>query len=226
MENIVLDANVIYHLHHNKIDLIDKFIKFCEEKELSIVMAEDVFYECERGSRKILENKEIFSKVNVEKSEVDGIRDICESLYKPIHTKKDNDYKVLASALKVDADMIFTNDHDLVMSIKEYKKENDIPKKEMVLGKTPNLLWLMYKRKKGFFKWHENIGNTIKLHHHVELPNHINNFCKYIENDYLLSVREYERIKKDDKERYKKQVKERFNPYSRNIFNTMNGMKK
>lgn len=222
MNKIVLDANIIYHLGHSKIDLLEKFIDFCDEKDIEIIMPSSVVEECKNSDISIIESEPTFKKIEIEKSKVDKIRSVCERLYKPIHTKEDNDYKVLVAALETESDMIFTNDFDLIKSIKEYKRDNGIPKNEMGLGKTVNLLWLMYRRKKGFFKWYDNIGNTVKLHHHVELPNHIKNFCKYVEQDYLNMSK---RIASEDRERYKKQVKERFTPYAQNIFNTINNEK-
>lgn len=221
MRKIVLDAMIPISFTHHKIDLLNRFITFCESSDYKIIMSEGNYNECE--SKKIkqsLTSSSAFKKVKISQDFLAAVKSDCLDVYKPIHTKRDNDYRVIATAMKENADYLVTNDWDLFVMAKEYKNKKGIPKDSMTLLKPTNLLWLMYSQRRDLFDWKQNISYSLKLYHHVDIENTISDMCRRI--NIFRSITEVHKSVENDKLDYIERAKKRFHPYGQNIYQTIN----
>jgi hypothetical protein len=182
-------------------------------------MPSGVYNECDIKIRNQLKNSPSFKAIAIGKETLRSIKDDCLNLYKPIHTKNDNDYRLIAAAINENADYLATNDYDLLNMAKEYKKSKGIKKDHMILSKFSNLLWLMYSERKDLFNWRSNIISSVKLYHHVDIQNSVNDLCNLFKS--CRNTRELQVSIRDRKSEYIDRAKDRFNPYGQNIYYTL-----
>ncbi|MBD3203946.1 hypothetical protein GF327_06610 [Candidatus Woesearchaeota archaeon] len=185
-EIFVFDANVprIFWETDYQNDLLD----FFDDTQYKILMAQANFDEIYsykiRSKLKNLKTFEIISKID--KKLIKSIKKRCGELYKFIHTKKDNDYIVMALAIKHNANYLVTNDRDIINAMKKYKKDKGYSKEELIITSIAALLKYMFELRKDMFTTKKHVKMNFNIYKKVEIPNFVDGIKNRQWDEYMV----------------------------------------
>ena len=198
---IVIDANIF--IGFNKIDLIDKLIKYLDNDEIECIITEAMLEECK--DRQLREHiTGYLTMKTVDKAYVKSIKKEFTDIYGYIHTsRKDVDYEIVAFAIKEKCDYLVTNDRDIFKGFLKYKKEKKDITKGIVPIQVGMFLRIMHKSDRTLFGEKINIIKKIfKYYRKVEMEN-----CYYAIQDNRWELEMFQ---------------ETFIPYSDSVIETIN----
>lgn len=203
MKKIVIDANIPISFIHKKVNLWETFGKYVEETSHEIIMPIEVYDEViDRKTRQVFEANCCFIKqVETNQKLFYEIKTECESLLKRRNLIQDNDFKLITAAIDQKADILVSNDYELLNVLEKYKQHKGIPKNQLLFLRAAGLLRLMHNECKNIFDWGPHVVANLKFYHHIEIPNTCDGMLKRNWNE--------------------KFAKSRFIPFQNNIIETV-----
>jgi len=205
MGKFTIDANIPISFLETHINLWTDFIKYIQESGHEVIIPQEILDEIKVIAKKrIVEECPLVTVVNVDDSLYRNIKMACGDVKLKLPQIQDNDYRLIASAIQNDANLI-SNDYALITVAQIYKQIKNIPEEKNIFLTTANLLWLMHCQRKDLFDWKTHIRINLKIYRHIEIPNTYDGIKN---RDWLEDL-----------------AKRRFDPYHQNILNTINGVK-
>lgn len=205
MEKFTIDANIPISFLDIHIKLWTDFIKYIQESGHEVIIPQEIIDEVNGiANKRIVEECPSVTVVNVDDTLFRSIKTECGDIRHKLPIIQDNDYRLIASAIQYDANLI-SNDYALITVAQKYKEIKSIPKEKNILLTTANLLIKMHFERKDLFDWKTHVGINLTFYRHVEISN------------------TYDGIKR--RNWTEDLAKKRFDSYHQNISNTINGVK-
>ena len=125
-----LDASAIFSLSAPRVDALHTIISASKALGSFLVIDNSVVGElgsARHAPRVIVDSEPRILKSSTSKDELDWVKRACIQAYKPIHAKRDNDYRVLAAAIRHSCLLLVTDDYDLLISSRKFRERQGIP---------------------------------------------------------------------------------------------------
>ncbi|MDV0447829.1 hypothetical protein MsAg5_17460 [Methanosarcinaceae archaeon Ag5] len=200
MSKIVLDANIPISFIHERVDLWNLFCDIVKTDGHTVIMPAEVYDEVsDWKTKRIFQNEDFIQKVDVDVDLFRQIKNECDNRLGR-NMIQDNDFRVLTAAVENNADILVSNDYELINVFGAYKtiSSRKIKCRQMT---TPVFLAFLYDAYPLKFDLNSYIAANLKYYNHIEIPNAVGG----------IKIRNWD----------EKMVKSRFLSFQNNIINSL-----
>ncbi|WP_338097866.1 hypothetical protein [Methanolapillus ohkumae] len=126
----------------------------------------------DQRTKRIFQEEDFIQKVNVNPDLFQKIKNECNQFIGR-NLIQDNDFRVLTATVEFDADILVSNDYELINIFEAYRKLSSRPIKCMKMI-APIFLEFLHDTYPQKFNLNSYVAANLKYYNHIEIPNTVN----------------------------------------------------